>query len=146
MGVSTDAILCWGIDLGEETPWADKAEELGFDTDDLEDFFAFVFCGVEKPKEAWVADGENESYSAYWKAKREALKAYGVELVTHCSYDYPMHILAISASETRANRGDPQTITSLDVNPEWSPKLKEACEKLGIDPEDGQWVLCSLWG
>lgn len=154
MGVSTDAILCWGIKLTEDEgplPWADKAEELGYDVDeDSDGFLAYALCGIEKPKEEWVDGGENQNYRDYWDAKREALKNYGVEVVTHCSYDYPMYLLAISPSKVRANRGYPQTILRSDMDrPEadnWQEKLRDACEKLGIEPAAGEWILCSLWG
>jgi len=147
MGVSTDAILCWGINLGEDLPWEEKAVELGYESGSDDEFLAFMFCGVEKPKEEWVEGGENENYSAYWKAKREALEEYGVELVGHCSYDYPMYILAMAASVTRASRGCPATITNLEEQPGWEERLTDACEKLGL-PLDSErkWILCSMWG
>lgn len=154
MGTSTDAILCWGIKLseedGERLPWADRAEELGFDEDDYEDYLAYALCGIEPPKEPYVDGAQNQNYKDYWAAKREALKECGIELVTHCSYDYPMYILAISPSKVQASRGYPQTILRSDMGrPEtdnWQEKLSDACQKLGIEPAAGEWILCSLWG
>jgi hypothetical protein len=151
MGQSTNAILCWGIQVGEEDslPWDDKAEEMGYDGGNDDEFLADALCGIKKPKDEWEDGGENKVHRDYWTVKKEALEAYGIELVWHCSGEYPMYILAIAASEKTARRGYPETIVRTDMDrPEadnWQEKLNEACEKLGIEPSAGEWILCSMW-
>jgi hypothetical protein len=149
MGQSTDAILCWGIEVTEDdegVPWDEAAEEAGFDEGGAdEEYLALVLCGLAPYR------GDNDAaLREYWKAKREALKACDIELVRHCSYDYPMYVLAIAASKVKANRGYPQTITKAHIDQAeadtWQAKLTDACEKLGVEPQSGQWILCSMLG
>jgi len=152
MGQSTDAILCWGIvlteDEGSEIPWEDAAELAGYDDPVDDEYLAFALCGIAKPTSDY---GDNkDEHKEYWTKKREALAAYGVEVLTHCSYEYPLYMLIVSASEVRASRGYPKDILKTDLDaPEannWQELLNEACEKLGMEPQAGGWRLCSLWG
>ena len=88
MGVSTDAILVFGIDLGED---AEDLFEVRNEDGDFEfDNVLLADAGLKD----W--NHETEPYEAYRARLQEAKKKAGVDLVIHCSYDYPMYILAVS--------------------------------------------------
>jgi len=118
MGQSTDAILVYGVDLGEELP-----DSLSFDEDSHD-------------------EKSNPVGYAFWMGKA----VDGVELVSHCSDRCPMYILAAAASETRAWRGDPKLITELKVDPAWDAALDAFADANGIElPKRPGWLLASWW-
>ena len=138
MGVSTDAYLWWGYNdaTGQESGLPEYVVEhlrkhpidhpkfKRFEPDELEDVLYFV------------------------------LKGYGVELVGHCSSEYRMYGLAVSAPRITAWRGHPKQISlaaaeaSLtEPTDEWKALLKRGADLLGwpTDKEPGWW-LASYWG
>ena len=140
MGQSTDAILCWGVQLdeGDEVPWAAKAEELSGYRDPLEDeAIVYVLTGER-------LDGDSAA---------ERLKKLGIEIVMHCSHEEPMIIIAAVGSVTTAHRGSPQIIDPNgmailfkdDSIVEWRKTLRKALPKLGIIDAERHWYLCSWW-
>jgi hypothetical protein len=71
------------------------------------------------------------------------------ELITHCSGEYPMYILAISGTREEASRGYPEVITidCSSVRLDWSAKLREFAEEHGIEVSGNpSWKLFSYWG
>lgn len=134
MGVSTDAILCFGVDLSEDyedlLPWQQLE-------DDDNDFDTWV---------ARISGADTDD----WKAIKEAAEKCPVELVSHCSYDYPMYIVAVRGTKITARRGSPKVI-SLDAIGgddfiERQIAAERFCEEHGIPCGDFQWLLCSMWG
>ena len=74
----------------------------------------------------------------------------GVCLVRHCSGDYPMFILAIPDTETRAWRGHPKLVpvAELPFSPDWDPTLLSYAEKHRLEISGNAkpgWWLCSDW-
>ena len=67
------------------------------------------------------------------------------EWVTHCSYDYPMYILAVPGTHKHNSRGYPEKITSLGVEPDILEAYLEFLKKLGIT-EQPEWWLASVCG
>ncbi len=118
MGVSTDGLLWLGLcDAGDEglpQSVVDKLVAGGADEDDLAE------------------------------AAHQALKDTGVELVTHCSYDYPMYGLAVVS--TTAWRGSPSAVDTAPPTDAQIAALKAACEAIGWPYSEPQWWLASLWG
>jgi hypothetical protein len=142
MGVSSDGLLVYGYDLGElddwEPAWQDEDEDFA------ESVMTRLLVASGFTETDWQVDG-------YFARKSEAEERLGVELVTHCSYDYPMYVLG--AAEFRAYRGYPKALDLAELsNPEvlsgWNAKLASALEVLEITPEQGhpQWILCSIYG
>lgn len=129
MGTSTDAILVYGIECGEEEP-----PEFMDGYDDFDDYLNSL-SGLPKY-------GEPGHDFAAQRAYRDA---FPVSMTLHCSYDYPMYILAVRGSETCASRGNAKQITSLVVSEEKVAAFKEFCEKNGVEGEP-KWLLCSMWG
>jgi hypothetical protein len=155
MGQSTDAILAYGYDLGGaegwnlqglgeygEMPalgWYDpENDDAGFEEAAMDTMLASVgFTETD-----WRADG-------YRDRKAAAQQRIGVELVSHCSSEYPMYVLA--AKSTTAWRGSPKLFDPAElgtVPAEWDDKLRAALAVLGLTPtqERARWVLCSDWG
>lgn len=158
MGVSTDAILCYGVCLeeGVEFPWNGEEFE-----SDFEKWYAKIECGLNPPTGSY--DDNKDAYIAYWN-KVDELKGEGkipakipFEIVYHCSSECIMTILAIRGTEKRAWRGSPVVINSNDIFSDlhnyWSDQIIEFCRKYNIpmdfpegEPERAEWLLCSYWG
>ncbi|AMO44150.1 hypothetical protein DSS3P8_092 [Roseobacter phage DSS3P8] len=133
MGQSTDAILVYGILLeGEDS---DTPEFLG----DFNDFEEFVEDALAMPP---YGDPDRPTY-----ADRDAMiRAYPVTMVTHCSLDYPMYILAVPGTEITANRGHAHTFDEWPhVDGERRAAFHAWAEAHGIEGE-GKWILCSMVG
>lgn len=96
MGQSIDAILVYGVDLGED----EVPESLVFNDEDD------------------GGDTEESKPLAYALYMGRSLPS-GVTLVSHCSDSCTMRILAIEASEFRAWRGYAKEVPALVVDPAW---------------------------
>ena len=152
MTVSTDAILCYGISVpeGDELPWSDR--EL-YD-DGIHDWW--LEQNAWKPScQPWDEDGERipntteDDVKQYFAEKREFKSTHPcpVDDVIHCSYDYPMHIIAIPTTVKRAWRGFPQLIDfdQCKVYRDDTEALREFCTKYSIQGDEGWWLV-SMWG
>lgn len=131
MSTSTDAILAYGYDLGENLP----------------------FIGVDDYQYPGWWDGEEDFESAAVRRLIEAdpqAKYAGlpVGIETHCSDRSPMYALVIKATVTTASRGYPETITDLTMPEGAQEHMAWAVEVLGLDVGDVQpaWLLFSYWG
>ena len=82
MGVSTDAILAYGYDLEEDGVPEDFAE-----TGDLGEYLG---------KLAGLSEDD-------WQGQRALERECPVEIVSHCSADYPMYFLAINRNTDQNN-------------------------------------------
>lgn len=153
MGVSTNGILTYGYDLGgpehwflegieyEElqgtVPWWPKAtdeeeeEEEGF-ADAVVKALCPVF-GFEVPKWSWMVE-----------------QKLPVQVITHCSLDYPMYILSAGLTTHTSYQGRARLLNmaSLAVQEEWAKNLQKALDALDIKPiqQEPGWILASLWG
>jgi hypothetical protein len=128
MSTSTNGILVFGIDFDESLP-----EFMGNETD-FEDFLQ-----VELKLPMYGSAG----YSYEEKSKK--IETCPANLVIHCSYDYPMYILALRGTEKTAHRGYPVEITSLEIAPERLEAFKDWCKAHGIENPEPKWLLASLW-
>jgi hypothetical protein len=140
MGISSDGILFYGFCYADtdEHPWYVEDE----DDEDDEGLIARIF-GVPAPE----GEYDRDKYRAYLAARKPVLEAAGVEVVLHCSYDYAMHGVAVSASLSRAYRGGPCEV-SPEAQPEWDALLRTLFDKAGWDwPDDPpSWWLTSMYG
>jgi hypothetical protein len=128
MGQSTDAIIAFGVDLGEELP--EFLEE--FDGE-FDEFLASI-SGLPK----WGEPGHS------YEAHEAFAKAFPVTIIYHCSGDYPMYVLAVNGTEQRAWRGEPQTIEPLVVSDEQIAALRDFMNEHELDGDLG-WLLFSNW-
>lgn len=154
MGVSTDAILAYGYDLGSGEEWKVKETceygSLNLPWYDPEDDDADFMEAVEKKllsaagftETDWEADG-------YFTREREALATFGVEVVSHCHHDYPMFILAAySITSHRGWVGAVDLGELVELQEDADARLARALDALGLAPtqEAPAWLLVSDWG
>jgi len=120
MGMSVDAILCWGIafEAGSSCPWAEAAEEVRHD-------------------DPWT----NEALRALLGSTRT------LDLVRHCSTKDPRYILTVRESIISSNLGYVKEVSSkwLDVPERWIVAANAEFDRLKISIPDQEpvWCLCS---
>lgn len=170
MGQSTDAILVFGHEYGEDPevfPWYDEEEgdhdeeKWWYDQHGLAKRLTEIYeIWGEWEKDMPYAQHNERSaqfaaafpeLAAEKEALHEARRALGdmpVEVVRHCSGDYPMYILAVPGTKVRASRGHPEVIdpksfiTTISVDA-WQGAA-EFCKKWDIEFKP-QWFLVSYW-
>jgi hypothetical protein len=130
MGVSTDGILCYGVLIdSDDPPWTEADKKAALDD----------CCDV----------------ATYWVAKQLRLLYWwcgtfvdqGIEVVAHCSDEYPEFILAMHGTVTCASRGYPEAVDpAAMMTEEGRARFVETLRKLGIVDPQPQWWLCSYWG
>ena len=136
MGLSTDAIVAFGFDLGEDFEFD------GYNPEDYDDGMSEYFdrlIGIKEwQSEGWVS----------FEVDEEIRKAAPVELVLHCSYDYPMYFLAVRGTVTESNRGYPVEFVPQTIDQEQLDEFKSWCDKHNIElPEDApKWYVFSRMG
>ncbi len=153
MGVSTDAILVFGIDLVKTGYLKEAGDEPAFFTEQDEEDWDFDKVLM---RDAGLApwgyhenENQREDYKVFSARRKQAQEQAGVELITHCSGDYPMYILAVANVGWCASRGSTIEISKDDmlmnqlvgIN-----KLREFCVRHDIPWSDPKWLLCSYWG
>lgn len=160
MGVSTDGQLTFGYSFDEdfEFPWQVCDED---DCDNCEHEIEEWWMkekGFKPTLYPYSEEGggrkegvSDEEVDRYYKERREFNEANPcpVKLVIHCSYDYPLYILAVPELSYTADRGYPKEITNemLSTGEEQKRTLKLFCKKYKIDCEgEPKWWLSSLWG
>lgn len=155
MGVSTDAILAYGYDLGDPAEgW--KVKETGeygslnvpwFDPEDDE---ADFMDAVEKRLLASAGFTETDwRVDGYFTRRSAALGSFGVEVVSHCHHDYPMFILA--AHHITVHRGSVGTVDLgglAALQEDADARLARVLTALGLTPtqQAPAWLLVSDWG
>lgn len=153
MSVSTDALLYFGFTFFDSEGSPDKApwDELGPDPDeeepDCDDWLFVKLSGSVRPTISYEAPGGADAWRAWWKAKRNFLDALPIEVIVHCSNDYPIYAICVKESYRRAWRGQVIQIgKTIDADEAWDRLLRDHCEKLGISYQDPTWELVSYWG
>lgn len=151
MGVSTDGILCFGMFLKEsiELPWGD---------DGIQDWWRYTICKYVSKKELFNEEGgylkgvkpSQQEIDVYYEEMEDfdAKHPLPIEEIKHCSWEYPMYILAVPGMHQRASRGFPRGINTdeLTVTPDQKQKLLNFCSSylsLKFKEEDMQWWLAS---
>lgn len=131
MGQSTDAIVCFGIALGDENEIPEWVWEL---------------AGVKDTRDD--DDAEDDPVESL----RDALDARKLELVDHCHGECTMHILAAKGSEMRCSRGDtlPLPIGQMEADKGvYRYRIHEALltSRSAPDRTDVKcgWLMCSMW-
>lgn len=153
MGTTTNAILAYGFNLGGTEEW--KIQEVP----EYEDFKpSWRHEGedlVDAIERVLLADAgfteDDWRVGGYFERQREAWKAVGLTLVTHCSDEYPMWLLAAHTVESW--RGDATAVDWADLErrriaEDWDGRLRKALTTLGMTPLQAEpaWLLVSYWG
>jgi hypothetical protein len=141
MKTSTDAIIAYGFDLGEDRPEFLEGYE------DFEDFIVAHTEIIEPQQPSHISPEAGSHWRAYREARRQAVESFPVELIIHCSNDYRMYFLAVRGTAIRAKRGTP-----IKLGVTFAPTkneiraMQEFCEKYGIEWQMPGWHLFSYWG
>ena len=140
MGVSTNAYLVFGVTLDEY----DEDREPDF-LQGCEDFDGLLADDADLPP--WRDDMTEAESDEYFRKERAIVAAAPVDLVSHCSGEFPMWIMAVRGTQLTACRGDPTTVdpATLQVDPDRIKAAAAWCKAKGIEWEDPQWILCSDW-
>ena len=156
MGVSTDAVIFYGILLDKD----DCECQFNDNEGDYEEDYAKKKGWVENDGGLYDEKGEyaldkdspeGKKAEKIWDKNRAELSKItedcDVEIGMHCSGDYPMHYVGIKESETFARRGYPVQIdaTNLSIETDWVDKLKDYCKTMGIKYKKPSWHLVSWW-
>lgn len=145
MGVTTNGLLFFGIDLGEdwEPLWG---EDFGFE--DLEEFDDFLVKETPYANGSYPETASEEERDRWWKARKGIIEATPVDHVIHCSFDYPMHAFVVRGFSFSASRGFPDEISpdSLVVPEAKIAEFKRWLEEHDFPVEEPKWFLASLWG
>jgi hypothetical protein len=151
VGVSTDAILAYGYDLGGEgSEWLvrelDESSAPSWPwLEDGEDFLDLA------SSQLLTAAGLTESdwYAREGHLVSPAMGLLGVDFVKHCSQKYPNWVLA--AHVVTVHRGysalvDFGELDARRVEQDWDIKLARALQLLGITPVQlaPKWLLVSF--
>lgn len=139
MGVSTDGIFCYGFELNEdfEKPWAD-----------FDDWIAEKLGKVQHPRVAF-SEATKSEYHVFWEKRKAFVESSPVELVIHCSHEYPAEILAIRGTVVSAYRGYPKAVSIGELQAVAASKLdafRVALINLHLPVKEPTWLLCSFWG
>ena len=162
MGVSTDGIICFGIEIEEdEAPWQEDYEEIDdwwLDVNNFQNPFRNPY-DESGEHDNWIKEkypnmtdrqiSDTEEVENFFDAKRKWQKEnpIPVDLVWHCSYDYPMFILAVKGTKINASRGYPRRFSLKNISAEEIKTLTDFCKKYKIEfEEEPSWILCSMWG
>ena len=130
MGVSSDGLLWYGVDLGDGE-------------DDLSEHLEAIINGPDEDADDYDEDADFYGDGREWLAEHGLT---GVEFVQHCSYDYPMYGLAITGTSVRAPRGYPKQV-DLKGAPDPAPILAAMrALEVPVNEDAIGWHLGSLYG
>lgn len=144
MSQSTDAILAFGFNLTDEDE--DIKEIFGVDEEDEFEFDEWLATMAGAIYPAGHAGIDSPAYVAYSNACKAAVAACPVELVTHCSAEYPMYFLAVRGTVTTAKRGYPEAVFTYVPEQERIDAARAFCIEMGIELQEPQWHIFSMWG
>ena len=162
MGVSTDGLLVYGYsyDEGHEFPWKKYDEEDEYLELEPEEWWEKASPVPFKPSfypydeygeyKQGVLGRDDPRIDGYYEEKRAWEKAnpFPIDVVYHCSYDYPMFILAVKSFS--ASRGYPVPInplSDLNVDSVDMERLDRFVDEyIGRPNEPAGWWLASMWG
>ena len=144
MGTTTDAILFYGLPLGDVDDDADL-EGLLMDAIGAPPALPANDAGLTYVE--WIASPQYEPYCTRRDERRAALEASGLNILLYCSSDCPMAAVVVTQCTRVACRGEnkiihPHTL----VTPDDLELLHHAATKLGADPAQlNGWYLVSDW-
>lgn len=142
MGVSTNALIAFGFDLGEA----------GDREVDLSELFPDPDGGDEPQLDEWLLEKagvvfkNGMNYDDFKKKRDKVLAACPVALVEHCSNEHPMYLLAVRGTVKVARRGYAEPFELPQVSQEQIEAAKAFCDEHGIEWETPKWTLFSYWG
>lgn len=137
MGVSTNAYLAFGLDLGEACP---QLWDNGFD----EYEYVIKKWNLVQPD----AEKDSPEMDAYYTEMFQLSKEFPVDVIRHCSEGSPMYFVALKRTVNQASRGYPEQIKpeEMTASEQEIAVLKAFCDEQGIEWQEPAWHLFSYWG
>ena len=105
-----------------------------------------IACGFPKPTIPYDAFDNHAVYCVFWKKKRELIDISGCEVDLHGYEDEPRYFIAIKSSITTVYQGDVKTVVLAEVQSDWDLKIKDFCDKIGVQYSQPSWKLVSYYG
>ena len=146
MGQSTDAKIAFGVDFGEEAefPWGDYEV-----VEWWREYNLFVNPETTPNWSDEQSPEREAQVTAYFDSQRawDAANPLPVDVISHCSGDYPLWILAVPGTHISANRGYPVELdpNNFARNPN-TTDFRAFCEKHNIElSKEPAWLLFSMW-
>lgn len=152
MGMSASGIIAFGIPLDEDELFFPERDEDDFgsylSSYDEDNFHRWVAeqAGVVAPQAEWVEGSKNTEWLIYWDKQRKAVAEFPIEIVSHCSCDYPLYIIALRGTVMTAWDGEPREIVLPEISAEKVQMLIDFCAEHGIKGVAPRWLLTSNWG
>jgi hypothetical protein len=128
MGVSTNAILAFGFDLGDLD-------------NNLPEGLARMFDEYDNDEEAVLLDLYSTDTTPV-----EDINKVPVDLIRHCSRDNPMYFLAVRGTKQVALRGYPTAAVFGHVHDSEVKALRDFCTRHNIPWQEPKWCIFSYWG
>lgn len=160
MGMSTDALLVYGFDLGSDEIDGWKFREVDsygdprfpwYGPNSVDDFVEVLEMKLLTTI-GFDPDIDNHpSWDAYHAAKKAAQKTLGVEVVRYGHIEYSGWILAAyehSVHESRTWLISPTELLEKPIDEQWNIKLSNAIEGIGMSFDDMPpgWLLTARTG
>lgn len=138
MGQSTDGILVYGWNLSDE---ADRDLDTSWATDFLEEL------EDRDNKDEFLAEGLGIILPDDYPERRTVIEGITLDVVNHCSIDYPMYLLTHRALSFRVYRGWLKDVDILKVTdwPKHDAQLWAAVRTLGLEPPMGPKLLMASY-
>ncbi len=145
MGMSSEGILFWGV-------WFENGELEAAGIEDLGDKAYELNKKLRNEAAPQPAKGEppHEYKGPAWDEWRARVKecearSCDVRSAGHCNNSYATYVYVV-ASRLRAEWSQMLAVESLQVPPEWEPRLIGFCAALNLPHKQAQWWLTSSYG
>ena len=125
MGVSTDAILVYGVPVKEDSDTDERIKEYDYSTDEANSDLAELAHAFPEPEPVCI--------------------------VSHCHCDCPMYVIGVTESKLLAWRGSPRKfeVNTGDNHCDWDAAIRQFLKAHDIPDEDLNgaigWWLFSNW-
>ena len=141
MSVSTDGLLVFGVNYGEELPEAIEEIFTKYEIEGHYRYSSYDFNDVVDQELGII----NKDMG--YKEREEARKEYPVTLETYCHCEYPMYILSIPGTKYRCWRGDAIEVSPQDmILPQKKiDEFKKWMTDHNLPVKEPKWFLVSYW-
>ncbi len=139
MGRSATAYIFYGIDFDESSD-----DHITLSSEPEEQYA--VNCGFPKPSVPYDSFANQEIHRAFWTKKQELMEASDCTIETYGYGDEPYYFIAIKSSVITAWQGDSIPVNLPEIPSDWNQKLKDFCDKLGVQYSPPSWKLVSYYG
>jgi len=156
MGVSTDAIIFYGIPGAEDGteieglyPYEGLTDEQESLMERLKNDCDSTLLELYGFMEKWRSDFKGNERDEYYERRKKVQDQILCDIGFHCSDSYSMPYIYYKGAGAYASRGYTVDISGMILtmpNPEWDIEIKSFCEKIKVNYTQPKWYLVSWWG